>query len=157
MNKDLVEKIFKRLILCSLPLLIFFLIFTENIKSNVSGYLFGMLISMTNFLLLKKSVEKSVKMDPASANRYAIRQYLLRMSISGLVLVIGAVADYLNFLALVLGLLSVKLVITISNIVDGDFLKREDQWEYERGGNIDKIRFIVTSNNISYSPNDKES
>ncbi len=123
MNKDLIVKIFKRTILWSLLFvaLMFFLI--KDYKSYILGYIFGMLISMTNFLLLKQSVEKSVRMEPSRASRYASGQYLIRFLISGLVLVIAASADYLNFFTSFLGLLIVKLVITVSNIVDKNFLK----------------------------------
>lgn len=122
MEDKLIQKIVKRVIILSL-IIILGLLFFSNRKENIMGYIFGSLISVTSFFLMKQGVEKSVWMTPENAKKYAMGQYLLRMLIYGVVLVIGAKADYLSFLTIVLGLLAVKIVIVLSTIFDKEFLK----------------------------------
>ncbi len=126
MNKDLIQKIFKRVLIWSVLVIILIFFFKKDVKAGILGYIFGVLISMLNFLLLKQSVEKSVKMNPANASRYGKTQYFIRMMIQGLVLIIGAKADYLDFLMVVLGLLMVKIVITLSNVINKNYLKKDN-------------------------------
>lgn len=125
MNLDLVKKIFRRVLLWSGPICILIFLFSGNVKASILGYVFGVIISMLVFLLLKESVEKSVRLDPDKASRYATGQYFVRMLIQGVVLIIAAKADYLSFLTVVLGLLMVKIVITLSSILDRDYLRRK--------------------------------
>lgn len=126
MNKDLIKKVFKRVLLWSLLVIILIFLLKKDVKAGVLGYIFGVLISMLNFLLLKQSVERSVKMNPEHASRYGKSQYFMRMMIQGLVLVIGAKADYLDFLMVVLGLLMVKIVIVLSNLMNKNYLKKDN-------------------------------
>lgn len=126
MNKDLIQKIFKRVLIWSVLVIILIFFFKKDVKAGILGYIFGVLISMLNFLLLKQSVERSVKMNPANASRYGKTQYFIRMMIQGLVLIIGAKADYLDFLMVVLGLLMVKIVITLSNVINKNYLKKDN-------------------------------
>lgn len=126
MNSDLIKKIFRRVLLWSLLVFLMIFFFKKDIKSSILGYIFGVSISILSFLLLKQSVEKSVRMNPKRASSYATGQYFVRIVIQGLVLVIGAKADYLDFLMVVLGLLMVKIVITLSNVLDKNYLKKND-------------------------------
>lgn len=125
MNEKLVRTIFKRVVYGSLLVFILIFLLAKDVKASIFGYIFGVLISMLNFLLLKKSIEKSVRMEPSKASGYATGQYFIRMSIQFLVLIIGAVADYLNFLLVILGLLMVKIVINLSTLLDKNYLKKE--------------------------------
>ncbi len=122
MEDKVIQKIVKRVIILG-GIIIFFLLFFNNRKENILGYIFGSLISVASFFLMKQSVERSVWMTPENAKKYAMGQYFLRMIIYGVVLIVGAKADYLSFLTVVLGLISIKLVIVLSTIFDKGFLK----------------------------------
>ncbi len=123
MNRDLIKLIFKRVVILFILVLVFSFFIVGDFKSSFLGYLFGTSISMINFIILKNSIEKSVKMSPSDAKKYGSKQYYFRMMIYGVVLIIAALADYLNFLYVVLGIFMVKLVIVLSTIFDKDFLK----------------------------------
>jgi len=126
MNKDLIKGIFRRVLLWSILILILIFFFSKNIKASILGYIFGVSISSLNFLLLKKSIEKSIRLTPDKASSYATGQYFIRMSIYFVVLLVGAMADYLSFFTVIIGLLTIKIVILLSNIIDSRYSKKED-------------------------------
>ncbi len=118
---DVMEKnIFRRVIIISIFILLIMFIFIDNNEPIIKGYLFGLLVGMLTFKLLVNSSKKASNMNPASAETYAKRQYGIRMSIYFTVLLISALADYLNILATFLGLIMVKIVILISTILKWD-------------------------------------
>lgn len=123
MNNDLVFRIFKRTLIFSLFIILLFFLVFKQAKPYISGYIFGVLISMAAFKLLHNSVNKSVTMTPNRAKSYANFQYLIRFLIYGIVLIVAAKADYLNFMTTFLGLIMVKLVIVSASIFDKDFLR----------------------------------
>lgn len=120
-KEDIAYKIIRRTLIVSILIVGLMLLLAENFKEISLGFIFGSIISVLNFLLLNNSVKKSVKMTPDKAGKYAGSQYLIRMSIYGVVLIIGAKANYLNFFTLCLGLLVVKIVIRFSAILDKSF------------------------------------
>ena len=83
----------------------------KNPKPIVLGYIFGVIISMLGFKLLDNTINKAIKMTPEKANAYTVVHYMLRYLIYFVVLSISAIADYLNFLATILGILIIKFVI----------------------------------------------
>ncbi len=118
MNKDLVFSIIKRVIISSLFIVgIMFFVFKES-KAIILGYIFGSLISILGFKLLHNTIEKAVTMPPGRANAYSTAHYMARFTIYGIVLGVAALADYLNFLSAILGLIMVKLVILLSAVFD---------------------------------------
>ena len=111
MDNQLVYKIIKRVIivyLCIIAILIFLI---KGFKPIVLGFTFGTIISILGFKLLHNTINKAVSMSPDKAVMYSTVQYLLRYIIYFVVLSVGAIADYLNFPATILGLLMVKFVI----------------------------------------------
>lgn len=117
-KENIVEIIIKRtLILLIILIGLIFIIFTDP-KPYTLGLIFGTLVGILTFLLMGKSAEKAVTMAPNRAYSYTVKQYFLRMFIYGVVLVIGAVADYLSFFTVALGLLMIKAVIISLAILD---------------------------------------
>ena len=90
----------------------------KEAKPYALGLIFGTSVGILTFMLMGKSVERAVTMDPDRAYSYTIRQYFLRMFIYGIVLVIAALADYLSFLTVAIGLLMIKTVIVSMAIWD---------------------------------------
>ncbi|HLR21578.1 MAG TPA: ATP synthase subunit I [Tissierellaceae bacterium] len=123
MNNDLILAIYKRVAVVSLLVVVISYLLFSNSKPIILGYIFGTIISMLGLKLIDNTVSKSVKMSPAQANRYTVFHYFLRYLIYFIVLFVAAVADYLNVIAAVLGLMIIKLVIIISTVLDKDFMK----------------------------------
>lgn len=101
------------------------LFFFDNPMTWVYGYIFGGLIGILNFMLLAKTIEKAMKMPPARAQIYVSSNYFIRFSIMALVLTVSLKADYIHALATVIGLLSIKFVILVTNLLsDKEYYKR---------------------------------
>lgn len=117
-DENIISLIIKRTIILGLILIGIILITIKEPKPYALGLIFGTSVGILAFMLMGKSVEKSVTMDPSRAYGYTVRQYFLRMFIYGLVLVIAALADYLSFLTVAIGLLMIKIVIVSLAIFD---------------------------------------
>lgn len=121
MINDLVKKIAVRTALLSVVLIgIIFFIYPEP-KKYILGYIFGTLISVLTFMLLKNTVVRSVRMEPERATRFAAIQYFIRMIIYLITIMVGAIADYLDLVTVIVGLMSIKITIYLSAIFDEDF------------------------------------
>lgn len=77
----------------------------------IIGLVFGTLISLLTFRLLALTVEKSVRMAPARAKRYATSQYITRWIIKGVVIYVSIQAEHIHELGTILGLLSIQPVL----------------------------------------------
>ena len=122
---ELQVKIIKKdlIVLCVLMVGSFF--FLNEPLRWAYGYIFGGLIGILNFMQLARTVEKAVKMNPGSAQAYASISYFIRFGIMAVVLIVSLKADYINALATVIGLLSIKFIILVTNLfVDKEHYKR---------------------------------
>lgn len=90
----------------------------KNYKIHILSFIFGGGISVLNFKLMDITVKKAVQMPPGKAQSYSTRHYMIRYFIYFIVLLVAGKADYLNFITTMLGLLSIKMVITISAIFE---------------------------------------
>lgn len=123
MNNHLVFKIGKRVAIISLFIIGIMAFVFKDPMPIISGYSFGTIISILALKLLHNTIDKAVDMTPSRASAYSMTHYMLRYVIYAVVLGSAALADYLNFLATLLGLLMVKFVILGSGIFDKDFLR----------------------------------
>lgn len=106
-------------------LIIISFLFLSNPMAWTYGYIFGGLIGVLNFMQLARTIEKAVKMSSGGAQAYASVNYFIRFSIMAIVLIVSLKADYINALATVIGLLSIKFIILVTNIFnDKEYYKR---------------------------------
>ena len=101
--------------ICSMGI-VFFL--AKDYKPYLTGLTFGTIISILSFKLMEVTGKKAILKDPQGAYKYTLLNYFLRMVIYFVILLVAAIADYINFPMTVLGLLNVRLVITILTLVD---------------------------------------
>ncbi len=123
MNKDLLIKINKAVVMLSLFIVGFMALLFKEFKPLILGYIFGVAINILTLQLMNNSVNKSVAMQPYKAKKYARANYLIRHAIYAVVLIIAALADYLSLLTAVMGLSMVKISILFLGIIDKDFYK----------------------------------
>ncbi len=117
-DKDIVDTIIKRTIILSFIIIGIMFIGMKNPKPLVLGYIFGVSVNILTFKLMERSVQKAVTMEPSKAYGYSVKQYVIRYFIYAIVLTVGALADYLSILTVVLGLFMVKTVILSSAVID---------------------------------------
>lgn len=123
MKEKLIFTILKRTVIISLLIIGFSFFLFKNPKPILLGYIFGTIISILGFKLLDITISKAIVMSPSKANSYSTIHYIIRYLIYFVVLTVSAIANYLNFPAAILGLLSVKFVILCSTIFDKNFMK----------------------------------
>ncbi|WP_338535843.1 ATP synthase subunit I [Helicovermis profundi] len=116
--KKLQANIFKWVILLFTISSVLTLVFINDPKRFIIGLLFGTLISALNFIELSKTIEKAVTMDPAKAQLFSSLRYFVRFIITGVVLFVSIKASYINVLGTIVGLLLIKLVILITNLLN---------------------------------------
>lgn len=121
MNNNIVLKVIKRAVIISFFIIGISVFFFNEPKPIIYGYIFGAIISILGFKLLHNTINKAINMTPGKASAYSTVHYLIRYTIYFVVLAIAALANYLNFIAAIIGLLIVKFVIISSAIFDKEF------------------------------------
>ncbi len=123
MNKDLLIKINKAVLMLSFLIVGLMALLFKEFKPLIMGYIFGVSINILSLQLINNSINKSVAMEPNRAKNYARANYTIRHTIHALVLIIAALADYLNLLTAVIGLSMVKISIFLLSFSDKDFFR----------------------------------
>ncbi|MCR1900209.1 ATP synthase subunit I [Irregularibacter muris] len=91
----------------------------------IVGIVFGLILSLLNFRLLYITLNKAVQLPPGKAQVYASSRYMIRYLITGIVLFVSIQAPYINVLGTIMGLLLLKTMIMISNILNSGNLLKE--------------------------------
>lgn len=121
MNNDLIFVIGKRVMILVLLLSGIFAFGFQDPKPIILGLIFGSIISILNLKLIDNTISKAIKMSPPRARGYTIAHYFARYLIYFFVILVAALAEYLNLFSTIVGLLTVKFVILFSNIFDKNF------------------------------------
>lgn len=80
------------------------------------GILFGALFGVLAFVELAITLNKSVTMSPGKASQYVTLKYFMRFLLTATVLVVSILSPYVHIIGTIMGLLSIKLVIYITNL-----------------------------------------
>lgn len=75
------------------------------------GVLLGSVISITKVFLLERTVDKVLIMEQKRAKNYVSIQHLLRMLLSGAILVLGAIVPQISLWGVAAGILAFQLAI----------------------------------------------
>lgn len=120
-----VNMVTKGVVLFDLIVTILLLITSTFSKTMFLGLLFGSIIAILNFRLLAIAINKTVTMPVSKAQIYYSSQYILRMTITGVVLLASVKAPHIEILGVALGLLSPKFAILAKKLLI-DKLKRKE-------------------------------
>lgn len=121
---DLKARILKTSFFVNVFFAIIILLVGRDALHLIYGLLFGFLIGILHFFELGTTLEKAVRMSPGKAQSYAVRKYIIRYVVTGIVIFVSVKAPYINVLGTILGLFSVKLAIYISNFAgSADYFK----------------------------------
>lgn len=85
--------------------------------SVIVGAVFGSLFSCLKFMLLITAVINAVLRSPEKAKSYMISQYFIRFILTAAALAIAASADYINFIAAAVPMLSVRISVSFLPLV----------------------------------------
>lgn len=121
--KDLLAKISKVVVLLSIIIVSLMALLFKESKPLIMGYIFGAIMSILSLYLINDSINRFIRMEPARATKNARMNYFIRFIIYAAVLIVSALADYLNIFTTLLGLTMVKNSILLLNFMDKDFYK----------------------------------
>ena len=123
--QDEINYVTKGVIVYNLIVMILLLITSTFSKPMILGLVFGTIIAVLNFRLLAITLQKSVTMPVSRAQIYSSTQYMMRMTITGVVLLVSIKSPNLNIIGVVIGLLGPKFVILAKTLLI-DKLKRKE-------------------------------
>ncbi len=99
----------------------------------IFGLIFGASISALNFVELANTLNRAVLMPPDKAQSFTVFKYFIRYFVMTVVIYVSIVAPYINVIGTFIGLISIKLIILVSNLL-GDkkyfkniFKRKEDE------------------------------
>lgn len=120
-----IKYVTKGVVIFNLIIIAILLITSTFSKPMLLGLIFGSLIAILNFRLLALTIVKALDMPVSKAQIYSSSRYILRMTVTGVVLIVSVKAPHLNIIGVALGLLSPKFVILSKNLLI-DKLKRKE-------------------------------
>ncbi len=94
--------------------------FSEDIFSYTLGLMFGVVIAVFLMIHMAKTLNKALDLPEAQATKYVRKQSFLRLFVMLLALIISLAIDWFNFIAVVLGMLGLKIGALIAPV----FLKK---------------------------------
>ena len=122
---DEINYVTKGVIVFDLIVIILLLITSTFSKPMILGLVFGTIIAVLNFRLLAITLKKSLTMPVSRAQIYYSIQYMMRMTVTGVVLLVSVKAPHLHIIGVAIGLLSPKFVILAKTLLI-DKLKRKE-------------------------------
>ena len=123
--QDEVNYVTKGAIVYNFIVMILLLITSTFNKPMILGLVFGTIIAVLNFRLLAITLQKSLTMPVSRAQIYSGTQYMMRMIVTGVVLLVSIKSPNLNIIGAVIGLLGPKFVILAKTLLI-DKLKRKE-------------------------------
>lgn len=93
--------------------------FSENILFYTLGLLFGVMVAVVLILHMVKTLDKALDLSQTQAAKYVRKQSFFRLFIMLLALAAGMFVPFFNFIAVILGLLGLK----IGALLAPEFLK----------------------------------
>lgn len=73
------------------------------------GLVLGSLTSLVKVYLLDRAINRTIDLEAKQASLYMSWQYLLRLGLTALALVLGAILEWINLWGVVLGILAFQL------------------------------------------------
>lgn len=121
---DISKQTVKIILILELAALVIGMFFIKNPIYYALGVITGTAVSVARFLLLERTLNKSVLMAPAEAQNYVRLHYGLRMAAIAVIAIIAAKVRFIDVWGLVVGLLPVQPAVYIRGLLyrekDGD-------------------------------------
>lgn len=97
--------------------IIFLILFRSGAPPYLLGLVFGSFLGILNFRQLGATIEKAVAMPPAKAQSYVTVHYFIRFSLVAVAILVSILSEQIQVLGTVAGLLTVKLVIYMTQLL----------------------------------------
>lgn len=83
--------------------------FSENFLSYTLGLLFGVVVAIFLIIHMAKTLDRALDLPQGQAIKYTRRQSFLRLVVMLVAMVIALMVEQLNFIAVILGMLGLKI------------------------------------------------
>lgn len=120
-----VRDVTRKSIILTLVIGIILALFSLLDKAMLTGLIFGCIFAILNFRLLAVSLQKALSLSPAKAQIYASSRYIIRMTLTAVVILVSVKASHINLIGVVIGLLSPKFVILGSSLPFNKLKRKE--------------------------------
>jgi len=107
----------RSLMLSAVFAIIFLILFRSGAPPYLLGLVFGSFLGILNFRQLGATIEKAVAMPPAKAQSYVTVHYFIRFSLVAVAILVSILSEQIQVLGTVAGLLTVKLVIYMTQLL----------------------------------------
>lgn len=110
---DLAKRMLKIIILITVVCIVGSFIYHRSLEflPFLFGALLGSAVSVTKVFLLEKAVNKALDMEQKNATNYVTLQHLLRLFLSGAVLLLGALVPQISLWGVAAGILSFQVAV----------------------------------------------
>lgn len=92
-----------------LPSLIIGLVISENKLAFTFGIILGTITAIGLLKHMEITLGRALQKLPKAAERYAIRNYIIRYIVNIIVLMIGIICEYISVVGVFIGLISIKI------------------------------------------------
>lgn len=83
--------------------------FSEDFFSYTLGLLFGVAVAIFLMIHMAKTLDRALDLPQVQATKYTRRKSFLRLAVMLVVMVIALMVEQLNFIAVILGMLGLKM------------------------------------------------
>ncbi len=115
--KKTIKNLFKFVVIFNMLFALILFIFIAKPMPLFLGCVFGSSAAFLMFIELAITIQKAIMLEESKANAYAAAKYYLRFFVYGMVIFVSIKTSHINVIGTIIGLLSVKVIIYITNIV----------------------------------------
>lgn len=114
---NLAKKMVSTILIIAMACVLLSIIYYRSLKffPFALGVFLGSAVSITKVLLLERAVDKAITMDQVKAGIYVSMQHVLRLLLSGIALLLGAVVEQISLWGVVAGILAFQLAVYYVN------------------------------------------
>lgn len=114
---NLAKKMVSTILIIAMACVLLSIIYYRSLKffPFALGVFLGSAVSITKVLLLERAVDKALTMDQVKAGIYVSMQHVLRLLLSGIALLLGAVVEQISLWGVVAGILAFQLAVYYVN------------------------------------------
>lgn len=107
---DIAKRMIKNILIIGLVFIVGSIVFHRYLEfiPFLLGIILGLLASIAKVFMLDRAVDKAIKMEKNQAAKYITLQNILRLFVSGLALIIGALVARINLWGVVVGVLALS-------------------------------------------------
>lgn len=111
------QKLLTYVVLVFAGLVLMSLLFVKPVLPMLMGLVFGTTVALLNFIEMALTFYRAVSMPTTQAQKFAVVKYMMRFTLTAVVLLISFISPDINPVGTVIGLLTIKGVIYSTHLI----------------------------------------